>query len=57
MKESMLKEQQEASGGSSSEEGAALKEENAKLKAKLTKHEYRISHLVSGMEELLAAKK
>lgn len=55
----MLQEQQAAqkAGGSSSEEVAALREENAKLKALLTKHEYRIVHLVAGMEELLASKK
>mmetsp|Transcript_22177 Transcript_22177/g.54919 ORF Transcript_22177/g.54919 Transcript_22177/m.54919 type:complete len:94 (+) Transcript_22177:98-379(+) len=56
MKASMLKEQQEATGGSSSEELFALKEENAKLKAKLIKHEYRIGHLVAGMEEMLLSK-
>ena len=39
---------------SSEEELAALREENAKLKAQLTKHSYRIHHLVTGMEELRA---
>jgi len=57
MKASMAKEQQESKGSSSSEEVGALKEENAKLKALLTKHEYRINHLVAGMEKMLAAKK
>ena len=57
MKASMLKEQQEAAtGGSSTEEVAALRQENAALKAKLVKHEYRITHLVAGMEEFLSAK-
>lgn len=58
MKTSVLKEQESNKGdSSSSEEVAALKEENVKLKAQLTKQEYRIGHLVAGMEDLLAAKK
>lgn len=56
-KADILKEQEANKGsGSSSEEVAALKEENAKLKAQLTKQEYRIGHLVAGMEEMLAAR-
>jgi septal ring factor EnvC (AmiA/AmiB activator) len=54
IKETMAKEQ--ASGGASSDEVKALKEENALLKAKLAKNEYRVRHLIEGMEEPLAAK-
>mmetsp|Transcript_4389 Transcript_4389/g.11324 ORF Transcript_4389/g.11324 Transcript_4389/m.11324 type:complete len:99 (-) Transcript_4389:209-505(-) len=60
MKARIQQEQEEAnkSGGStSSEELGKLREENAKLKAKLIKNNYRIHHLVTGMEELLTAKK
>ncbi|KAG7354218.1 hypothetical protein IV203_003574 [Nitzschia inconspicua] len=54
IKETMAKEQ--SSGGASSEEVKALKDENELLKAKLAKSEYRVRHLIEGMEELLAAK-
>ena len=47
----------EAGSGTSSAELAELKKENEKLKATIAKQEYRIRHLISGMEELLAAKK
>lgn len=58
MKTSMLKEQESNKGNSaSSEEVAALKAQNSKLKAQLTKQEYRIGHLVAGMEDMLATKK
>jgi hypothetical protein len=57
MKTSMLKEQESNKGNSSSsEEVAALKEENSKLKAQLIKQEYRIGHLVAGMEDMLTTK-
>lgn len=61
IKESMAKEQQEKSdsgggSGASSEKVKALQEENQTLKAKLAKNEYRVRHLIEGMEELLAAK-
>jgi len=59
MKVSMLKDEQEGggkNGGGSSTEMAALREENARLKAKLTKQEYRIGHLVNGMEKMLVSK-
>lgn len=47
-----------ASGsGASSAEVTDLKEENAKLKQTVAKQEYRIRHLIAGMEDLLAAKK
>ena len=51
--------EQEASkirGSLSSDELSTLREENAKLKAQLTKHNYRIHHLVTGMEELRKVK-
>ena len=58
MKENLAKEQQEAKGSSaSSDQVASLEKENAALKAKLKKHEYRIAHLVAGLEEFVAAKK
>mmetsp|Transcript_16087 Transcript_16087/g.39396 ORF Transcript_16087/g.39396 Transcript_16087/m.39396 type:complete len:101 (+) Transcript_16087:74-376(+) len=41
----------------SSSEVDNLKEENAKLKAAITKQEYRIRHLISGYEKLLDEKK
>ena len=46
--------QEAASGGASSEEMEALKKENQALKAKLAKNEYRIRHLIEGMETMLA---
>jgi hypothetical protein len=55
IREQMAKEA--GSGGASSAELNDLKAENESLKAKITKQEYRIRHLISGMEELLAAKK
>jgi hypothetical protein len=58
IKDVMAKEQlQKGSGGvSSSEEWTVLKQENELLKAKLAKNEYRVRHLIAGMEELLTAK-
>lgn len=47
----------EAGSGASSAELEELKKENEKLKATIAKQEYRIRHLISGMEELLVAKK
>ena len=55
----LVDQEQEANkicGSSSSEELSTLREENAKLKAQLTKHNYRIHHLVTGMEELRKVK-
>jgi len=46
----------EAGSGASSAELEDLTKENEKLKATVAKQEYRIRHLISGMEELLAAK-
>ena len=65
MKESILKDKQaEIAGGnnnpgssSSSNELVSLREENDRLKAKMTKQEYRISHLVTGMEKLFEQQK
>ena len=59
MKATMAEEQGNAKAGdsASSDELAALKKENAELKAQLSKYDYRIHHLVAGMEELLAASK
>ena len=58
MKENLVKEQEEAKGsGASSGQVESLEKENAALKAKLKKHEYRIAHLVAGLEEFMAAKK
>ena len=54
IKDTMMKEA--ASGGASSEEVEASKKENEALKAKLRKADYRISHLVEGMEKMLASK-
>ena len=47
----------EASSGASSAELDSVKKENEKLKATIAKQDYRIRHLISGMEELLVAKK
>lgn len=47
----------EAGLGASSAEMDELKKENEKLKATIAKQEYRIRHLIAGMEDLLAAKK
>lgn len=47
----------EASSGASSVELDSVKKENEKLKATIAKQDYRIRHLISGMEELLVAKK
>ena len=41
----------------SSAELDSLKDENAKLKAIITKQEYRIRHLISGYEKLLGEQK
>merc|ERR1712194_148821 len=56
MKESMQKEQEGSKGSASSDEAAALKKENTRHQALLTKHEYRIGHLVAGMETMMSAK-
>lgn len=55
IKETMANEAAAAggSGGKSSTEVKNLEEENKKLKAQIAKMEYRIKHLVSGMEEFL----
>jgi hypothetical protein len=45
---------QAGSSTASSSEVGSLKAENAKLKASIAKHEYRIRHLISGYEKLLA---
>lgn len=47
----------EAGSGASSAELESLKKENEQLKATIAKQEYRIRHLITGMEGLLAAKK
>jgi hypothetical protein len=58
IKDTMAKEAAAATGGgASSEEMEALKKENEALKAKLAKSEYRIRHLIEGMEAMLSAKK
>jgi hypothetical protein len=54
IREAMAK---EGSSGASSAELDDIKKENEKLKATISKQEYRIRHLISGMEELMAAKK
>jgi hypothetical protein len=41
-----------SSNGASSKELQALKEENESLKKKTMKQEFRIRHLISGMEEM-----
>jgi hypothetical protein len=60
IKDTMAKELLQQGGGSggtsSSEELTALKQENELLKAKLGKTEYRVRHLIAGMEELLTTK-
>jgi hypothetical protein len=58
IKDTMANEQLQNGGtvSSSSEELTALKQENELLKATLAKNEYRVRHLITGMEELLAAK-
>ena len=56
IKEQMAAEAASGSGASSAEV-TDLKTENAKLKATVAKQEYRIRHLIAGMEDLLAAKK
>jgi hypothetical protein len=43
-----------ASGGANSTETEALKTENERLKANITKQEHRIRHLISGFEKLMA---
>ena len=66
MKESILKDKQaenmgggnnNAASASSLNEITSLREENDRLKAKMTKQEYRISHLVTGMETLFEQQK
>ena len=46
-----------AGGGASSTEVADLKKENKDLKAKVAKQEYRIRHLIEGMEKMLLESK
>lgn len=46
-----------AGGGASSKQVQALETENAILKTKVAKQEYRIQHLVGVVEELLAERK
>jgi hypothetical protein len=46
-----------SSGGANAAELSSLQKENEKLKATIAKQEYRIRHLISGMEDLMAAKK
>ena len=53
IKEEMAK---EGSSGASSAELEDTKKENEKLKATVAKQDYRIRHLISGMESLLEAK-
>jgi len=55
IKEAMLAEKN-AGGGASSEEAEQLKAENAKLKALVTKQEYRIKHLINGFQRALDEK-
>jgi len=63
IKKSMLKEKEESGGnaagggGGSSAEITTLKEVNDRLHAKMTKQEYRITHLVANMEKLLEQRK
>jgi hypothetical protein len=50
-----IRQAMEHSGGSaSSKEMEALRQENAALKHKVAKQEYRIKHLVDAVEELIA---
>ena len=49
----MLIDEQKGGNGSSTKEIAALRQENKRLKAKMAKQEYRISHLVAEMENML----
>lgn len=56
IKEAVAEERKQGGGGASSEEVKSLKQENELLKAKLAKSEYRVRHLIAGMEDLLAAK-
>ena len=58
IKASMLKDEQDGkNNGASSAELDALRDENERLKAKVTKQAYRIAHLVSGMEKMLESEK
>mmetsp|Transcript_11731 Transcript_11731/g.18485 ORF Transcript_11731/g.18485 Transcript_11731/m.18485 type:complete len:95 (+) Transcript_11731:92-376(+) len=50
IKEAMAK---ESGSSKSSAEVQSLEEENKKLKATIAKQDYRIRHLISGMEKLL----
>ena len=53
----MSKEQEsEGGGGANAAELKTLEEENARLKTVIAKQDYRIRHLISGFEELLAQK-
>lgn len=47
----------EGGGAASSKEMEELQKENAKLKAQLTKMEYRINHMASSMETLYTENK
>ena len=57
IKDQMAKEGQEGTGGivTSNAAVATLQNENETLRAKIAKQEYRIRHLVTGMEKLLEA--
>ena len=58
IKEEVAAERESGGGnGLSSAQLASLQEENASLKARIAKQEYRIRHLIAGMEEMLEAKK
>ena len=50
----MAKESASGGGGNKTKE---LEEENKRLKATIAKMDYRIKHLVDGMEKLLSEKK
>jgi len=57
MKASMLEAEKDGkNGGASSAEMDALRKENERLNAQVTKQAYRISHLVTGMEKMLESK-
>lgn len=52
-----IRQAMEQSGGSASpKEMEALRQENAALKQKVAKQDYRIKHLVNAVEELIVAK-
>jgi hypothetical protein len=53
----MAAEEGAKASGASSTELADLKKENQDLKAKVAKQEYRIRHLIEGMEKMLLESK